>query len=53
MTVPFEVGHAQTPQADLAPGCLHFLKNGTQHTLSPLLFCARLSVLEAQSNDSA
>lgn len=43
MTARLEVGHVQTLQANLASGCLHFLKNCTKHTLdaeSPFLFCA-------------
>lgn len=45
MAARLEVGHVQTPQANSASGCLHLLKNCTQHTLqattvSLVLFCA-------------
>lgn len=38
MTARLEVGHIQTLQAKLASGCLHFLKNCTQHTARQLVY---------------
>lgn len=57
MIARIEVGHVQTLQADLASGCLHFLKNCIQHALcvhcvSPPILCLLCSK-KAQSDDNA